>query len=158
MAFNEPYPYVNVSLGINNLSNYPPPQNPLMGQHYVDIYGTLQIFDGHTWVKPNNNNYYSPISMGMNNIYGNDTTYICDDGSVLHIGKTLERIKKHLGIIEPNNELIEKYPAVKEAFDNYQQEFSKMLDVMFPDLKFAIESYNTVVALVKMEESNGNDI
>ena len=63
-----------------------------------------------------------------------------------------------MGMIDPDYNLMDRYPAVKAAYEDYQIEFNKVLSTMFPDLKSAIDSYNTVVELVKIEESNANDI
>lgn len=38
----------------------------------------------------------------------------------LHIVKTLEALMDRLAIIEPNFELMEKYPALREAYENYK--------------------------------------
>jgi hypothetical protein len=70
----------------------------------------------------------------------------------------IEKIKTHLGMIDPDYNLMERYPAVKAAYEEYQIEFNKVLSALFPDLKSAIDSYNIVVALVKTEESDGNNI
>lgn len=46
--------------------------------------------------------------------------YIERNGKRIAVGKTLEQIMERLCIIEPAFELIEKYPALKEAYDNYK--------------------------------------
>lgn len=38
----------------------------------------------------------------------------------LHIVKTLEVLMDRLAVIEPNFELMEKYPALREAYENYK--------------------------------------
>ena len=38
----------------------------------------------------------------------------------LHVAKTLEALMERLAVIEPNFELMEKYPALREAYDNYK--------------------------------------
>jgi len=166
-------PYVNVSVN-NNYNTYGLPYNPVIGQSYVDAYGNNQIWDGYTWI--NSNLYLNNINynMGYNSMYttvgsssmntnaysavsDNDISIVCRDGSVLHVGETLSFIKKQLGMIDPDSNLMEKYPAVKSAYDDYQTEFAKMLSTVFPNLQAAIDSYNIVVSLVKIEEANAND-
>jgi hypothetical protein len=38
----------------------------------------------------------------------------------LHVAKTLEALMERLAVIEPNFELMEKYPALREAYENYK--------------------------------------
>jgi hypothetical protein len=38
----------------------------------------------------------------------------------LHIVKTLEALMDRLAVIEPNLELMKKYPALREAYENYK--------------------------------------
>lgn len=38
----------------------------------------------------------------------------------LHVAKTLEALMERLSVIEPNLELMEKYPALREAYENYK--------------------------------------
>lgn len=38
----------------------------------------------------------------------------------LHVAKTLEMLMERLSVLESNYELMEKYPALREAYENYK--------------------------------------
>lgn len=42
------------------------------------------------------------------------------NGSTIKVAETLEKIMERLCILEPDFEKMEKYPALKEAYDNYK--------------------------------------
>ena len=135
-------PVINTSMcNISSLPN--------IGEYYIDPCGVTRIWDGYSWV--NTTQYMIYNSNRMSN---NAWSPIND----LSVAVTLDSIKNLLGLIEPDQLLIEKYPAVKAAWEDYQNEFNNALGKMFPDLKAAIDSYKTVLSLVKIEESNSDNI
>jgi hypothetical protein len=56
---------------------------------------------------------------GQSNEFSNDV-FINRNGKQIPVAKTLEHIMERLCIIEPSFEKMEKYPALKEAYDNYK--------------------------------------
>ena len=139
-------PYINVSG--NNLYNGPP-INPVVGSSTVDLYGNHMIYDGVKWI-----NYSNSYNSGLNHYPYQQYQPYYNMSSTTDI----EKIKTHMGMIDPDYNLMDRYPAVKAAYEDYQIEFNKVLSTLFPDLKSAIDSYNIVIALVKTEESDGNNI
>lgn len=73
---------------------------------------------------------------------------IRSDGTILNVGNILEALIDS-GFIVPNKSLIEKSPALKEAYDEYQ---SQLLNALTPQLRNAIESYKFTENLVKGEQ------
>lgn len=73
------------------------------------------------------------------------------DGRKLAIGKILETIIDTFQIIEPDDALMSKYPALKEAYDEHQ----RLLMETFGNGKIrdSYETYQTIKRLV----SEGND-
>lgn len=57
--------------------------------------------------------------------YNNDIIIRRDGKEDLHVAKTLEMLLDRLCIIQPALDLIEKYPALREAYENY-----KMIETM----------------------------
>jgi hypothetical protein len=55
----------------------------------------------------------------INNISQHDIT-IQYKNEYIEVGKTLKMLMDRLCVIEPNFKLMEKYPALKEAYDNYK--------------------------------------
>lgn len=156
MAIN---PYINVTVVHNNL-NGQVQNNPITGSYSIDTNGNQIMWDGVRWVivsYSNNysNNYNKYNNYNSNNIF-NSHPYNYDTS--IGVFEEINKIKKYLGMIEPDNILIEKYPAVKEAWEDYQKEFDNGLATLLPTLKSAIDSYYTVLSLVKIEESNGENI
>lgn len=70
--------------------------------------------------------YTSPITPGIGSISINDRTTIDDlviqrvGKPPLHVAKTLEMIMDRLAILEPEFEKLERYPALREAYENYK--------------------------------------
>jgi hypothetical protein len=63
--------------------------------------------------------FYVSSSSPYSNVYGSDIT-IQYNNETIHVGKTLKMLMDRLCVIEPNFKLMEKYPALKEAYDNYK--------------------------------------
>lgn len=55
----------------------------------------------------------------ISNISQHDIT-IQYNNEYIEVGKTLKMLMDRLCVIEPNFKLMEKYPALKEAYDNYK--------------------------------------
>lgn len=161
---NSSYPYVSVSmLTINN----PIPMNPLVGQGYHDVNGQSWVWDGMQWRPMNNYNGYNPhnnyntYNNTYNNMYntvgastvGSDISIFSKKGRIIYVGEMIDRIMARLGMIDPDHELMDKYPSVKAAYEEYEKEFAAALAKQFPDLKAAIDSYNMVVSLVKTDDA-----
>ncbi len=77
---------------------------------------------GGTWqtttVTPS---YYTTGSIYANAAsYSNDIIIRRDGKEDLHVAKTLEMLLDRLCIIQPALDLIEKYPALREAYENYK--------------------------------------
>lgn len=70
--------------------------------------------------------YYTTGSIYANvPSYNNDIIIRRDGKEDLHVAKTLEMLLDRLCIIQPALDLIEKYPALREAYENY-----KMIETM----------------------------
>lgn len=63
--------------------------------------------------------FYVSSSQPYSNVYGSDIT-IQYNNETIQVGKTLKMLMDRLCIIEPSFKLMEKYPALKEAYDNYK--------------------------------------
>ena len=70
-------------------------------------------------------------SLSIGNLHFDDTITITDSSygefvinrpgkQPMHVAETLEKIMDRLAIIEPDLAKMEKYPALKEAYDNYK--------------------------------------
>ena len=79
------------------------------------------------------------------------------DNKTLKVGETLEKIMAHIGMIQPDMALIERFPALKSAHEEYQSQFAAALAAQNPDLKAAIDSYKMIAALVKDEPEDDSD-
>lgn len=58
----------------------------------------------------------------------NDITISRPGKEPLKVAETLEKIMDRLAIIEPDFDKMERYPALKEAYDNY-----KLIEAMLPN-------------------------
>lgn len=68
-----------------------------------------------------NTPYTTSSAISTNNIEINNDVIIKRPGkSDIHVAKTLEVLMDRLSVIEPKIELIEKYPALHEAYENYK--------------------------------------
>jgi hypothetical protein len=63
---------------------------------------------------------WSTSTQAYSNSYNNDIIIRREGKEDIHIAKTLEMLMERLCIIEPAMDLIEKYPALKEAYENYK--------------------------------------
>jgi len=109
--------------------------------------------------------YYSPSTVTLSNSSTSyniipDTSYVTaglvitlSDSRSLNVGDTLEQIIECFGIVIPDKNLIEKYPALKEAYDEYKHQLIKTLSSLNPNLKSAFDSYDMIEKLVKNEEA-----
>jgi hypothetical protein len=52
--------------------------------------------------------------------YNNDIIIRRDGKEDLHVAKTLEMLMDRLCIIQPAIEMLEKYPALRDAYENYK--------------------------------------
>lgn len=79
--------------------------------------GTVGIYTAGATGAPS---YYIASSYPhINNISQHDIT-IQYKNEYIEVGKTLKMLMDRLCVIEPNFKLMEKYPALKEAYDNYK--------------------------------------
>lgn len=80
--------------------------------------GTVGIYTAGTTAGPPS--YYIASSYPhINNISQHDIT-IQYNNEYIEVGKTLKMLMDRLCVIEPNFKLMEKYPALKEAYENYK--------------------------------------
>lgn len=118
----------------------PPTGNGIVGQVYTNTTtGVTSVSSGTGWVNINTgagsgggSHFYTTGSTGPH-YYGTGPTnsnadiYITTDGESIAVAQTLKELKKtnkllmdRLCIIEPNLEKIEKYAALKKAYENYK--------------------------------------
>ena len=66
--------------------------------------------------------YYTTSSNAIwtGNVPMNSDITIQYKNETIEVGKTLKTLMDRLCVIEPNFKLMEKYPALKEAYDNYK--------------------------------------
>lgn len=65
--------------------------------------------------------YYTTSSIYANtNSYSNDIILRREGKPDIHVGEMFDTIMERLCIIQPALELLEKYPALKEAYENYK--------------------------------------
>lgn len=116
----------NYSLGATGpLGAGPLGASSTVGSMYYDNHGNLAVNSSAGWitVSPgtgasgaytlNNSPYtYSP--------YSNDVVIKRPGKEEIKVGATLDAIMERLCIIEPAFEKLEKYPALKEAYNNYK--------------------------------------
>ena len=133
----------------------PVPSYPTVGQYYTDTNsGSIYVWDGTQWHLTTNNYNIQPHNYNIGaNIVGNDISIINKKGRLIYVGEMIDRIMARLGMIDPDQDLMEKYPAVKAAYEEYEKEFALALARQFPDLKAAIDSYNMMVSLVKADDT-----
>jgi hypothetical protein len=66
-----------------------------------------------------------PTTYANTPAYTNDVIIKREGKEDIHVAKTLEMLMDRLCIIQPAMDLIEKYPALREAYENY-----KMIETM----------------------------
>ena len=104
-----------------NLSVYSPNNNWVsVGSGSTGATGSIwsipQIYTSGTYTVNATSSVYSQ-GMQYNN---NDIVLRRDGKDDLHVGKAIDAIMERLCIIEPAFELLEKYPALREAYNNYK--------------------------------------
>ena len=128
--------------------------------------GRSYVWDGSHWTTTNayqpsngyyNSNWYDQFGyknnvLGQNSVTPEYCYAISSKGNTFNVGDTLQRIVDLLTIITPDSELMDKYPAVKEAYDNYETIFSDQ----FKQISDAVDSYNTVVKLARLSDNEDN--
>lgn len=81
----------------------------------------------------------------------NELIIYTGDGGSVRVAETLTNIMDLLGLLRPDTHLIEKYPSLKSAWEDYRTELDKSFKS--PELQAAINSYKMTAALVKADES-----
>jgi hypothetical protein len=76
------------------------------------------------------------------------------DGKKIDVADTIEKIANIIGLIIPQKGLIEKYPALKSAYDEYEKQLSLAFIDSNPVLKDAMESYKTMETILKNSDIN----
>ena len=71
----------------------------------------------------------------------------------IRIAETITAILDHCGIILPNKELHEKYPSLKMAWEDYNEEFQKT--TRSKALQDTIDNYKMTESLVKADDQGG---
>jgi hypothetical protein len=77
------------------------------------------------------------------------------DGTVLEVGKILESIMEVLCIIQPDTELMGKYPSLKDAYESHQELLQQILNDS--KLKESYDSYHTIKRLVVSDSNEANE-
>lgn len=75
------------------------------------------------------------------------------NGSEIRIGECIESIMEALCMVLPDKNLMEKYPALKDAYDNHMVIIRDKLK-SDPDLKDSYESYQMIKKLVTQDQSD----
>lgn len=143
MSIGDPYPLIPFGTLI--------PQNP-----YIDMYGNTQYWNGSSWqsTQPSNSNN-NTLNNGIIRTIGNEIYIFKNDCTSLPLLATLDKIMSRLGMISPpDHKLMEKYPSLKAAYEEYQLQFSEVLAEQHPKLKHALDSLKLIESIVK-EEENG---
>ena len=83
------------------------------------MFGTSNRTPPMTW---NNDtlSYTNTSTLKGVNMTSKDVVITRPGREPLHVGKTLDMIMDRLCIIEPSLQLMDKYPALKEAYDAYK--------------------------------------
>jgi hypothetical protein len=132
------------------------PTYPFAGQTAIDHNGNTWIWDGRSWQPCYNNQYQQPVTYhghNSHNTFDNDITMINSEGKIVSIKNSLKRIMEILGIIEPDYDLIDKYPAVKAAYEEYTNQLEKIMVEKFPELHQSIKSYKVITAIARADNS-----
>lgn len=76
------------------------------------------------------------------------------DGRRIDVVDTIEKISNIIGLIIPQKHLIEKYPALKTAYDEYEKQLRMAFIDSNPALKDAMESYKTMETILKNSDDD----
>lgn len=76
------------------------------------------------------------------------------EGKTIDVVDTIEKIANIIGLIIPQKGLIEKYPALKSAYDEYEKQLRLAFIDSNPALKDALESYKTMETILKNSDSD----
>lgn len=91
-------------------------------------------------------------SLGFSDISASDVYLSRPNGRKIALGTILETIIDTLCIIEPDRDLIARYPALKEAYDDHQ----RLLTETFGNRKIR-ESYETYQTIKKLVSEQHDD-
>ena len=84
----------------------------------------------------------------------NELVIYTNNRESIRVAETLYSIMDLLGLLRPNTAMLEKYPSLQSAWDDYKIELNKSFKS--PELQAAIESYKMIEALVKADENGDN--
>lgn len=87
----------------------------------------------------------SVYNTGGLDYHAQDVTITRNGKPPLKIGYTIDMIMESIGLILPDEALLNSNPALKSAYDNYQE----ILHKQNPELKSAIENYKMIEKIVK---------
>lgn len=76
-----------------------------------------------------------------------------ENNKSVRVVETLNALMKHCGIILPDETLHEKYPALKIAWEDYNEEFQ--ISIRSKSLQDAIDNYRMTESLVKADDQGG---
>ena len=79
-----------------------------------------------------------------------DDIHITKNGKTLKVFDALELVLNRLGIIIADDEMLEKHPALKAAYEHYVSVFKD--PAIDPKVKEAYDSYHTIMKLVRDED------
>lgn len=73
-------------------------------------------------------------------------------GKKLDVGESLEKINRILGILNPDPNLLDRYPALKSAYEEYERQLCNAFKDSNPQLQDALAEYKTMEDLLKNSE------
>lgn len=144
-----------------SISSATPPANPSTGSVWVNsTTGNLNVYNGNNWTTVGAGGGgaggYSSGTYTITPTWGNITTgstttinsplVVHANGKAYDITKMLDTIMEQLCIIVPDETKMEKYPALREAYNEYRR-------LLIPEAaKEAYDNYKTIEALLKNSE------
>lgn len=128
-GYNSPYTHVSTGLVSNGGS------------------GSSTMWTSTSW-----NSTSSIYSLSVDDTFNSSLVVTTKNGEKIDVVDTIDRLMKITGLINPNKEMLKKYPALKSAYDEYETQLYKVISQNNPELKEAYEQYKTMEALVKEDD------
>lgn len=83
-----------------------------------------------------------------------DVVIIDNNNNEINVGDTLRALIEHTGIVVPNFKLVDKYPSLANAWNEYKSELHKNMNS--PELQSALENYKMIASIVKANDVGEN--
>jgi len=87
---------------------------------YIKSNSVNQTSVGDIWVDTNSITNVTPTSVTWESQQNYDLTIQREGKPPLRVAETLEKIMDRLAILEPDFDKMDRYPALREAYDNYK--------------------------------------